>query len=194
MNTVFAGDLRVTVYSNPVSDRQRQLANQVNTCRVMPVHVAACTSGPAGRRRLDGLIHSLAMYTRTGTHCTVACTAAVSYIPTVSAGLWASITIMSPSSRKHKRAFTQPSVMGIPREGNSSSTIVVHDYYGNDVPPHPGQGWTRFVCVSDTHSKTFPLPDGDVLIHAGDLCSWGSVPQLKVTMDWLVSLPHPKKM
>jgi len=83
--------------------------------------------------------------------------------------------------------------MGTPREGNSS-TIVVHDYYGNNVPLHPGQGWTRFVCVSDTHSKTFPLPDGDVLIHAGDLCSWGSVPQLKVTMDWLVSLPHPKKM
>lgn len=76
----------------------------------------------------------------------------------------------------------------------NASTIVVHDHYRNDVPPHPGQGWTRFVCVSDTHSKTFPLPDGDVLIHAGDLCSWGSVPQLKVTMDWLLSLPHPEKM
>ena len=102
--------------------------------------------------------------------------------------------IMSPSSpRKHKQAPTQPSDVGAPREGNAFN-IVVHDHYGNDVPPHPGQGWTRFVCVSDTHSKTFSLPDGDVLIHAGDLCSSGSVPQLKVTMDWLVSLPHPKKM
>ncbi|KAI0295515.1 Metallo-dependent phosphatase-like protein [Russula brevipes] len=62
------------------------------------------------------------------------------------------------------------------------------------VPPHPGQGWTRFVCVSDTHSQTPLLPDGDVLIHAGDLCSWGAVTQLKVTVDWLLSLPHPKKI
>ena len=93
--------------------------------------------------------------------------------------------------RQH--ASTQPSKTDTPREGKAS-TIVVHDYYGNDIPPHPGQGWTRFVCVSDTHSRTFPLPDGDVLIHAGDLCSWGHVQQLKVTMDWLVSLPHPKKM
>ncbi|KAH9998124.1 Metallo-dependent phosphatase-like protein [Russula compacta] len=92
-------------------------------------------------------------------------------------------------------AFTETSNISAPRDDNiSSSTIVVHDYSGNDVPPHPGQGWTRFVCVSDTHSKTFPLPDGDVLIHAGDLCSWGSVKQLKVTMDWLLSLSHPKKI
>lgn len=93
-----------------------------------------------------------------------------------------------PSLREHAFIQTLNS-----RDGNGS-TIFVHDYYGNDVPPHPGQGWTRFVCVSDTHSKTFPLPEGDVLIHAGDLCSWGSVKQLQVTMDWLVSLPHPQKM
>ena len=82
-----------------------------------------------------------------------------------------------------------------PRDENiSDSTVVVHDNYGNDVPPHPGQDWTRFVCISDTHSKTFSVPEGDVLIHAGDLCSWGAVKQLQVTMDWLVSLPHPTKM
>ncbi len=100
-------------------------------------------------------------------------------------------TTMSPRS-PHEQAFTQTSN---PRDGNvSDSTIVVHDNYGNDVPPHPGQGWTRFVCISDTHSKTFPLPEGDVLIHAGDLCSWGAVKHLQVTLDWLVSLPHPTKM
>ncbi len=89
-------------------------------------------------------------------------------------------------------AFVQTSN---PREGNvSDSSIIVYDNYGNDVPPHPGQGWTRFVCISDTHSKTCPLPEGDVLIHAGDLCSWGAVMHLQVTVDWLVSLPHPKKM
>lgn len=82
-----------------------------------------------------------------------------------------------------------------PSQGsNVSASITVHDHYGNDVPPHPGQGWTRFVCVSDTHSQTFSVPAGDVLIHAGDLSSWGSVKQLKVTVDWLLSLPHPVKI
>lgn len=28
---------------------------------------------------------------------------------------------------------------------------------------------TRFVLVSDTHTHTFPVPDGDILLHAGDL-------------------------
>jgi hypothetical protein len=106
--------------------------------------------------------------------------------------LWAlADTTMSPPSPRENASVPTSD----PRDGNvSTSAIVVHDFYGNDVPPHPGQGWTRFVCVSDTHSRTFPLPGGDVLIHAGDLCSWGSVKQLQVTMDWLVSLPHSKKM
>jgi hypothetical protein len=91
-------------------------------------------------------------------------------------------------------AFTRaPPDTDTPRNSDTSN-IVVHDNYGKNVPPHPGQGWTRFVCVSDTHSQTPLLPDGDVLIHAGDLCSWGAVTQLKVTVDWLLSLPHPKKM
>lgn len=50
------------------------------------------------------------------------------------------------------------------------------------------------MCLSDTHSKTFAVPAGDVLLHAGDLSSWGSVKQLKVTVDWLLSLPHPVKI
>jgi hypothetical protein len=121
------------------------------------------------------------------------CTAAIySLILTTSMCLWAPNTTKSPPSSSEESSIQTLD----PRDGpdGNVSTIVVHDYYGNNVPPHPGQGWTRFVCVSDTHSKTFPLPDGDVLIHAGDLCSWGTVKQLQVTMDWLVALPHPKKM
>lgn len=63
-----------------------------------------------------------------------------------------------------------------------------------EVPPHPGLGWTRFVCISDTHSDIFRVPFGDVLLHAGDLSSYGSIPQLSRTIDWLVSLQHPIKM
>ncbi|KAG7095992.1 hypothetical protein E1B28_006675 [Marasmius oreades] len=57
-----------------------------------------------------------------------------------------------------------------------------------DGPPHPGKGWTRFVCISDTHSNIYTFPKGDVLLHAGDLSSWGEVEQLKQTVDWIASL------
>ncbi|KAL0570911.1 hypothetical protein V5O48_011051 [Marasmius crinis-equi] len=57
-----------------------------------------------------------------------------------------------------------------------------------DGPPHPGKGWTRFVCISDTHSNIYTVPKGDVLLHAGDLSSWGSKAQLKQTVDWIASL------
>ncbi|KAI6036869.1 Metallo-dependent phosphatase-like protein [Pisolithus microcarpus] len=62
------------------------------------------------------------------------------------------------------------------------------------APPHPGAGWTRFVCISDTHSGIFRLPYGDVLLHAGDLSSYGALSQLTRTVDWLKSLKHPVKI
>ena len=121
----------------------------------------------------------------------IGCTAAFYRLnTTTTVGSHVSSTIMCLPSTYTTH---QPSDTVTPKDTNLP-TIVVHDDYGEDVPPHPGQDWTRFVCISDTHSKTFPLPDGDVLIHSGDLCSWGTVKQLKVTMDWLVSLPHPTKM
>ncbi|KAI6043040.1 Metallo-dependent phosphatase-like protein [Pisolithus marmoratus] len=64
----------------------------------------------------------------------------------------------------------------------------------NEAPPHPGSGWTRFVCISDTHSGIFRLPPGDVLLHAGDLSSYGALPQLTRTVDWLKSLEYPVKI
>ncbi|KAF9269825.1 Metallo-dependent phosphatase [Marasmius fiardii PR-910] len=57
-----------------------------------------------------------------------------------------------------------------------------------DGPPHPENGWTRFVCISDTHSNVYTVPKGDVLLHAGDLSSWGEADQLKQTVDWIASL------
>ncbi len=49
---------------------------------------------------------------------------------------------------------------------------------------------TRFVCVSDTHNAStedgvFKLPEGDVLIHAGDLTKQGTYAELKNTLDWI---------
>ncbi|KAI0068635.1 Metallo-dependent phosphatase [Artomyces pyxidatus] len=73
---------------------------------------------------------------------------------------------------------------------------VIHSAYDlSAVPPKPTTGnWARFVCISDTHEHVFPVPDGDVLLHSGDLTSTGTLGGTKITMDWLCSLPHPQKV
>ncbi|KZV80741.1 Metallo-dependent phosphatase [Exidia glandulosa HHB12029] len=68
-------------------------------------------------------------------------------------------------------------------------------YDPKDPPPHPGAGWTRFVCISDTHSRThWNVPPGDVLVHAGDLTRRGHLHQLKETLEWVSRMPHPVKI
>lgn len=53
----------------------------------------------------------------------------------------------------------------------------------------------RIVCVSDTHNlhDKIVVPDGDVLIHAGDGTGTGTVPQIVALDNWFASLPHKNK-
>lgn len=50
------------------------------------------------------------------------------------------------------------------------------------------------VCISDTHNTQPDLPDGDMLIHAGDLTQSGSFQELQDALAWLHTLPHPIKI
>ena len=53
----------------------------------------------------------------------------------------------------------------------------------------------KIVCISDTHNYNVPLvPDGDILIHAGDLTVHGSVSEVQRQLDWLRTLPHRYKI
>lgn len=55
----------------------------------------------------------------------------------------------------------------------------------------------RLVCLSDTHSlhdQMSLIPDGDVLIHAGDSLGNGSLPQLDEFVRWMGALPHRHKI
>ncbi|KTG47991.1 hypothetical protein cypCar_00000146 [Cyprinus carpio] len=56
----------------------------------------------------------------------------------------------------------------------------------HDSPKPPG--YTRFVCISDTHSRTdtIQMPYGDVLLHAGDFTELGLPSEVKKFNDWLV--------
>jgi len=54
----------------------------------------------------------------------------------------------------------------------------------------------KIVCISDTHMlhEQIPIPDGDVLIHAGDFSRRGSRVDLDEFTSWLGSLPHKHKI
>ena len=57
--------------------------------------------------------------------------------------------------------------------------------------PRPSQPPIRVVCISDTHSHIVEdVPEGDILVHAGDLTDDGSVQEIQKQIDWLESLPH----
>lgn len=54
----------------------------------------------------------------------------------------------------------------------------------------------RIVCISDTHSlhEEVEVPDGDLLIHAGDFCNRGTQGETKRFIKWLGQLPHRHKV
>ena len=54
----------------------------------------------------------------------------------------------------------------------------------------------RLVAVADTHMfhDELVVPDGDVFIHAGDLCRAGDLEELAVAAAWIRSLPHRTKI
>lgn len=54
----------------------------------------------------------------------------------------------------------------------------------------------KIVCISDTHSmhNRVKLPDGDVLIHAGDATGRGSTEECLAFINWFQSRPHRHKL
>ncbi len=54
----------------------------------------------------------------------------------------------------------------------------------------------RIVCLSDTHGahSEITVPDGDLLLHAGDLSRRGKEAEITAFNDWLGTLPHKYKV
>lgn len=86
-----------------------------------------------------------------------------------------------------------PTLPYTPRTITTATSVVHLEYDPNTLPP-VSQEWTRFVCISDTHTRSFDVPDGDVLLHSGDLTNLGTLAEFRRTMEWLYSLPHKVKI
>ncbi|KAF4151848.1 hypothetical protein CNMCM6936_003640 [Aspergillus lentulus] len=73
--------------------------------------------------------------------------------------------------------------------------LVYARFAQTPMPTHTDDGPTiRVVCISDTHNTQPPLPDGDLLIHAGDLTQSGTQAELEAQIDWLDRQPHRYKV
>lgn len=64
----------------------------------------------------------------------------------------------------------------------------------HDVPKP--EGHIRMVCISDTHSRTgnLKLPDGDILIHAGDFSNVGLEGDIRRFTEFLTGQHHKHKV
>jgi len=61
------------------------------------------------------------------------------------------------------------------------------------------EGWTRFVCFSDTHGLhgSIPaahMPSADVLLHGGDFTNTGELDQIESFAAWLQAYPAKEKV
>src|SRR5437868_14905360 len=54
----------------------------------------------------------------------------------------------------------------------------------------------KIVCISDTHNchDQIEIPESDILVHAGDATTSGTVEQVKAFNAWFSSLPHRHKI
>ncbi|KAF8876688.1 metallophosphoesterase domain-containing protein 1 [Gymnopilus junonius] len=71
-------------------------------------------------------------------------------------------------------------------------------FYNYSPPCQPNHRHkVRIVCISDTHNSHNlqpPIPDGDVLVHAGDLTNSGTRQELDHALSWLESQTHSHKL
>lgn len=52
----------------------------------------------------------------------------------------------------------------------------------------------KIIAISDTHTKRVSIPDGDVLVHAGDATYRGTPVEIASFAEWYGGLPHKYKI
>lgn len=102
-----------------------------------------------------------------------------------------------PSFSAPNHIFDPPALLYLLRTQPMKTLIRFLDYFFNVFrsAPKASAPPIRVVCISDTHClKTPYIPDGDLLIHAGDLANKGTPEELQAQIDWLDSFRHEHKI
>ncbi|KAK8102190.1 phosphoesterase [Apiospora sp. TS-2023a] len=103
------------------------------------------------------------------------------------------------SHHRRLRPLNTPPSLSSPTGSAAAAAIVRRSFRlsGEDKEDEDEENSVSIVCISDTHNantRCDPLPDGDVLIHAGDLTQGGSLAELQAAVAWLRAQPHRHKI
>ena len=106
------------------------------------------------------------------------------------------------SIREPRRTFDalhQPFTTPMEAFGRNPALFLAFYMYRNQppmtfAPAHKSSSNIKIICISDTHSTRPNIPDGDILLHAGDLTNNGTFLELQDQLHWLNALPHAHKV
>ncbi|TVY58781.1 putative rhamnogalacturonate lyase C [Lachnellula cervina] len=105
------------------------------------------------------------------------------------------ITSKTPASPE---VISRPFVSSPTHKKQSLSQSIAKKLRSWSTLPSPTSPDTRntisIICISDTHNATPTLPDGDILLHAGDLSQYGLFDEIQAQLDWLNAQPHRYKI
>jgi hypothetical protein len=104
------------------------------------------------------------------------------------------LPLIFPQSYADQWTPPSPLELALTRPLQYLITTAYHAFNGIHKASRPAEHPITVVCISDTHSLRCNVPDGDLLIHAGDITKSGTPEELQAQIDWLNSLPHTHKV
>jgi hypothetical protein len=79
-----------------------------------------------------------------------------------------------------------------PKAVSETTQLLLDGEQYERVPATPLTSPVAIVCIPDIHDTQSSVPDGDILIHPGDLTQSGSVKGLEAPLGYAPSLIPPK--
>jgi len=99
-------------------------------------------------------------------------------------------------SKQPRSVFDPPPLLEVILSSPTKSLLRAVYHSLNSLRPDtkPKEPRIRVVCVSDVHSRRKDIPDGDLMVIAGDLTDDGTPRDIQQQVDGLNGLPHEHKI
>ncbi|CAI5452466.1 unnamed protein product [Caenorhabditis angaria] len=100
------------------------------------------------------------------------------------------------ASKKRIDPYAENELWDSLKESRIQNVIEKNENGEINTPPTDGRPYLKVVCISDTHEQLdkVEVPDGDVLIHAGDFTNSGKRDELIRFNNEMAAFPHKYKL
>ncbi|KAL9653873.1 hypothetical protein ABK040_012933 [Willaertia magna] len=107
-----------------------------------------------------------------------------------------SITVKPPTVAQNNNSSNNDLSQILSKRRVISGEKYDHPYFINDFKIGSGEKKLRIITISDTHNKhkKLEIPEGDILICAGDFTDRGSQYEMEQFNNWLGTLTHKHKI